>query len=119
MESEALGCRCRHASHDLIVHVARTCAWSGRRSLLLRKLSDHCLGGNEKASRRSRVLQRCAYDLGRVDDALRDQVAELAGLSIESVVIGLLTQSLQSEYWIYPLHRYNCYFSNGYAILQP
>ena len=30
----------RHASHDLIVHVARTCAWSGRRSLLLRKLSD-------------------------------------------------------------------------------
>jgi hypothetical protein len=49
--------------HDLIVHVARTCAWSGRRSLLLWKLSDHCLGAPQDRGEAVRVLRR-AVELG-------------------------------------------------------
>src|SRR5579862_95010 len=47
--------------------------------LVLRSLSDHDFGGQQQPGHGSRVLQRKTRDLGRIQDALVDQVAELAG----------------------------------------
>ena len=52
--------------------------------LLLRRLGDHRLGGDQQAGDRSRVLQGGAHDLGRVDDAGLEQVAIFAGLGVEA-----------------------------------
>src|SRR5262249_53881463 len=61
-----------------------------RRFLLLRKLGDHRLGGDEEARHRRGVLDRGAYDLGRVDDALRHQIDVLAGLRVEAEAVLIL-----------------------------
>src|ERR1700738_5547973 len=53
-----------------------------RWALLLRHLGNHRLGGNEQTRDRRRVLQRGPHDLGRIDDAVRHQVAILAGLCV-------------------------------------
>src|SRR6185437_11038072 len=52
--------------------------------LVLRGICDHHLGRQEQARDRSRVLQRETGDLRRVENAVLDQVAELAGCSVVS-----------------------------------
>src|SRR6516225_8681599 len=76
-----------------IVHAAarRHCR---RRALLLRYLGDHRLGGDQEAGDRGRVLERAAHHLGGVDDALGDEVAVLAGLGVEAVVVLVLVEDL-------------------------
>ncbi|SEG79287.1 hypothetical protein SAMN04488115_11455 [Bosea lathyri] len=41
---------------------------------------DHRLGGDQQAGHRSRILDRRAHDLGRVDDASLDEIAIGSGL---------------------------------------
>ena len=70
---------------DLVAHSAHAAARHRRmRRVLLRQLGNHGLGGDQEAGDRGRVLQRAADDLGRVDNALRDEVAVLPGLSVEA-----------------------------------
>src|SRR6266699_2133023 len=78
------------------VHVAHAAARSSghRRRLLLRQFGHHRLGGDEQARDARGVLQRGAHPLGRVDDALRHQVAELAGLGVEAVGVAVLVEDL-------------------------
>jgi hypothetical protein len=45
-------------------------------------LGDQGLGGEQQARDRRRVLQRGAHDLGRVDDAGRDQVLVLESAAL-------------------------------------
>ena len=51
----------------------------------------------KQAGDRSRVLDRRTHDLGRVDDALGDQVAVLAGLRVEAVGVLILLQDLADD----------------------
>src|SRR5215470_13326066 len=59
----------------------------GAGSRLLRQLGDHGLGGDQKRRNRSCVLDRHTHDLGRVDDALGDQVAVVAALRVEAISV--------------------------------
>src|ERR1700757_3872200 len=61
---------------------------------LLRQLGDHGLGGDQKRRNRSCVLDSHTHDLGRVDDALGDHVAVLAGLRVEAIDVLFLLQDL-------------------------
>src|SRR5713101_6373725 len=54
--------------------------------LLFDQLRDHGVSREHEAGDRCRVLQRGASDLGRVDHAHLDQVAELLGLRVEAEV---------------------------------
>src|SRR5712691_8775974 len=69
------------------VHAAHATA-AGHRGhlLLLLLLRHHALGGEEQSRNGGGVLQRRAGDLGRVDDAGRDQILELVGLGVVAVV---------------------------------
>src|SRR5258706_10808942 len=60
--------------------------------LLLRHLGHHGLSGDEQARDRRRALQRCAHHLGGVDDALGHEVAVLAVLRVEAVIVLLLVE---------------------------
>src|SRR5215831_19799203 len=75
------------------VHAAPGPAWHGQ-ALLLRQLGDHGLGRDEQAGDRGRTLQRRAHHFGRVDDALRDEIAVLARLRVIAVGVGVLLQDL-------------------------
>src|SRR5271166_3957442 len=57
----------------------------GRGGLLLRLLADEHLGGQQHAGDRRGVLDSRARHLDRVDDALRYQVAVLAGRGVVTV----------------------------------
>jgi hypothetical protein len=63
-----------HSAHGL--HRDR----SASGALLLRQLGDHGLGRDEQAGDRCRTLQCRAHHFGRIDDALRDEIAVLARL---------------------------------------
>src|SRR5712691_27481 len=80
-----------HAAHS--AH-ASTGTARHRWALLLRQLGHHRLGGNQQARDGGRVLQRGPHDFGRVDDALRYQVAVLAGLCVVAEGVGVLFQDL-------------------------
>src|SRR6267378_545629 len=54
--------------------------------LLLDQLGNHRLGREEQPGNRSRVLQRGAAHLGRIEHAHLDQIAELLRLGIEAEV---------------------------------
>src|SRR6266571_7222245 len=54
--------------------------------LLFDQLGNHRLGGEEQSGNRSRVLQRGAAHLGRIEHAHLDQIAELLRLGIEAEV---------------------------------
>jgi hypothetical protein len=84
----------RIASSLVQVAHPRAGAWNHRRALLLRKLGHHCLGRDEKARNGSCVLERRAHHLGGVDDALRDQIAEFAGLRVIAVGVAVLVQDI-------------------------
>src|SRR4051795_9982897 len=55
--------------------------------ILLGLVGDDGLGGEEQRRDGRRVLQRRAGHLGRVDDALGDQVDVLAGRGVEAVAV--------------------------------
>ncbi len=61
---------------------------AGRSRRLLRLVGDDGLGREEQRGDRCGVLQRRARDLGRVDDALSEEVAVLAGRGVEAVTRG-------------------------------
>src|SRR5438094_9440819 len=69
------------------VHPAHATA-AGHRGhlLLLLLLHHHALGGEEQSRDGGGVLQRRAGDLGRVDDAGRDQILVPVGLGVVAVV---------------------------------
>src|SRR3954469_5672206 len=70
---------------DLEVHAAHAAVAAGHgRSVLLRLVGDDGLGGEEERRDGRGVLQRRAGDLGRVDDAGRDEVDVLAGRGVEA-----------------------------------
>src|SRR6266487_1796313 len=71
----------------ILVHPAHATA-AGHRGhlLLLLLLRHHALGGEEQSRNGGGVLQRRAGDLGRVDDAGRDQILVLVGLGVVAVV---------------------------------
>src|ERR1700756_3799165 len=83
----------------LEVHATHAAArrHSGAGGRLLRQLGDHGLGGDQKRGNRSCVLDSHTHDLGRVDDALGDQVAVLAGLRVEAVGVLILLQDLADD----------------------
>src|SRR6266700_3123547 len=74
-------------SLSYLVHPAHAAA-AGHRGhlLLLLLLRHHALGGEEQSRNGGSVLQRRAGDLGRVDDAGRDQILVLVGLGVVAVV---------------------------------
>src|SRR5690349_14464937 len=73
-----------------LIHSPHAAAAGHRRSLFLLFLLHHDALGREEQARDGRgVLQRGAGDLGRVDDAGRDQILELPRLGVEAEVLVL------------------------------
>src|SRR6266508_3719163 len=95
LSKKARACPGLRRSRRPEVHAAHAAgpAWH-RWALLLRQLGDHGLGGDEQARDRGRTLQRRAHDLGRVDDALGDEIAVLARLGVIAVGVAVLLQDL-------------------------
>src|SRR6201999_1140635 len=58
---------------------------------------DHGFGGDQESRDRSRVLDRRTNDLGRVDDALLDEVGIFAGLRVEPVIVLVLLKDLADD----------------------
>src|SRR5882672_9026084 len=88
---------------DLEVHTTHTAHAAATRryaaaGVLLRYFRYHGFGGDQQRGNRSRVLDRHANHLGRVDDALGDQVAVFAGLRVEAVGILILLEDLANEH---------------------
>src|SRR5262245_11721841 len=83
---------------DLEVHVAHAAARRHGRSLLLRHLGHHRLGGDEETRHRRSVLQRGAHDLGRVDDALLHQIAVFAGRGVVAEGVVVLVHDLADDH---------------------
>src|SRR6266571_2621486 len=82
-------CNARCALHIHPFHSAHSAHSMGMASgilLLFDQLGNHRLGGEEQSGDRSRVLQRGAAHLGRIEHAHLDQIAELLRLSIEAEV---------------------------------
>src|SRR5437879_11238555 len=85
-----------HATHA--AHAAATRRHAGAAGGLLRQLGHHSFGGDQQRRDRGRVLDRHTNDLGRVDDALGDQVAVLAGLAVEAIGVLVLLEDLANDY---------------------
>src|SRR2546421_8437226 len=88
---------------DLEVHTTHTAHAAATRrhaaaGVLLRYFRYHGFGGDQERGNRSRVLDRHANHLGRVDDALGDQVAVFAGLRVEAVGVLILLQDLSDDH---------------------
>src|SRR6516165_2439459 len=81
-----------HAAHA----AARRHGGAGRR--LLRELGDHGFGGDQERGDGGGVLDRDANHFGRVDDALGDEVAVLAGLAVEAERVLILLQDLADDH---------------------
>src|SRR3984893_5478872 len=58
-----------------VVHPAHAAALGERRSFLLRMFGDRRLGDDDQTRDRRGVLERRAHDLGRIDNAKRDEIA--------------------------------------------
>src|SRR6266436_2176530 len=87
---------------DLEVHTTHTAHAAATRrhaaaGVLLRYFRYHGFGGDQQRGNRSRVLDRHANHLGRVDDALGDQIAVFAGLRVEAVGILILLEDLADD----------------------
>src|SRR2546421_10384685 len=88
---------------DLEVHTTHTAHAAATRrhaaaGVLLRYFRYHGFGGDQERGNRSRVLDRHANHLGRVDDALGDQVDVFAGLRVEAVGILILLEDLADDH---------------------
>src|SRR5215470_16352185 len=75
---------------DKLLELAHSAARHGRGPLLLGNLGDQGLGCEHQRGDRSRVLQRRARHLRRVDDSGLDQVLELLRFGVEAHVVALL-----------------------------
>src|SRR5262245_52504414 len=84
---------------DLEVHAAHAAArgHAGSGRGLLRHFGDHGFGRDQQSRDRGRVLDRDADHLGRVDDALGDEVAVFAVLRVEAVRILVLLEHLADD----------------------
>src|SRR3954453_5125708 len=85
---------------DLEVHAAHTAARghaAAGLSVLLRQFGHHGFGGDQESRNRGCVLDRRTDDLGRVDDALLDEVAVFTGLRVEAVVVRLVLEDLADD----------------------
>src|SRR4051794_38613654 len=82
------------------IHAAHAAARGHRRTgaALLGQLGDHGFRGDQERGHRGCVLDRGADHLGRVDDALGDEVDVLAGLGIEAVGVGLVLEDLADDH---------------------
>src|ERR1700680_2499129 len=81
-----------HAAHPPARrHAASTC-------VPLRNFGHHGFGGDQESCDRGRVLDRHTNNLGRVDDALGDQVPVFAGLGVEAVGILILLEDLADDH---------------------
>src|SRR5215207_9084765 len=78
------------------VHATHLVA-AGRNRVPLGLVGDDGLGGEEEAGDRRGVLQRRARHLGRVDDALREQVAVLAGRGVQAVAVGQARDGVRDD----------------------
>src|SRR5680860_1160074 len=67
-------------------------------STLLRQLGHHGLGGDEQPGDGRRILERGTHNLGRIDDALFDQVAILAGRGVVAEVVLVLVEDLAHDH---------------------
>src|SRR6266702_206313 len=85
---------------DLEIHAAHAAATRRHAAarVLLRHFGHHGFGGDQKRRNRGRVLDRHANHLGRVDDALGDQVAVLAGLRVEAIGVLILLKDLADDH---------------------
>ncbi len=80
--------------------------------VVLRTLGDHRLGGEHQGGDGGRVLQRGARDLGRVDDAGREQVLVGAGRGVEAERARALLHLVDDDR---ALHGRRCRRSGGAA----
>src|ERR1700690_2510777 len=83
-----------HAAHA----AARRHAASATAGVLLRQFGDHGFGRDQQRGHGGCVLDRGANHLGRVDDALGDQVAVFAGLAVEAEGILILFEDLADDH---------------------
>ena len=86
---------------DDLHHAAHTTHVGHRRSsrFILWRFRHHGFCGQQQTGHRGRILQCCASDLGRVDDAELDQLAIFAGRSVISKIaaaFGNLVQDYRS-----------------------
>src|SRR5665647_2538815 len=82
--------------HSAAAHAAHSAAarHAAAGTLLLRNFGDHRFRGDQQPGNRSRALDRRTHDLGRVDDALADEIAVFAGLGVEAPVVLVLLEDL-------------------------
>ena len=79
-------------NRSFLVHPAHSSGRTAHRGcvrLLLGDVRDQRLGCEQQRRDRTGVLQRCAHDHRRVDDAGLDQVLVLLGLCVEALVLVL------------------------------
>src|SRR5882672_4540989 len=81
-----------HAAHAATRRHAATAA-----GVLLRQFGHHGFGGDQQSRNRGCVLDRRTHDLGRVDDALGDQVDVFARLRVEAVGVLILLEDLADD----------------------
>src|SRR5882672_8348587 len=85
---------------DLEVHTTHAAAprrHAAAACVLLRHFGHHGFGGDQQRRDRGRVLDRHTHDLGRVDDALGDQVDVFAGLGVEAIGVLILLEDLADD----------------------
>src|SRR3979490_1726379 len=81
-----------HAAHAAARRHATAAA-----GVLLRQFGHHGFGGDQQSRNRGCVLDRRTHDLGRVDDALGDQVDVFARLRVEAVGVLILLEDLADD----------------------
>src|SRR6478672_8177622 len=84
-----------HAAHT--THTAATGRHTGATLVFLRYFGHHGFGGDQESRNRGCILDCHANDLGRVDNARRDQVDIFAGLRVEAVVVLILLEDLADD----------------------
>src|SRR5260370_17834380 len=83
------------------IHAAHAAAARGHAAaagVLLRHFGHHGFGGDQERRNGRRILDRHTNHLGRVDDALRDQVDVFAGLRVEPVGVLVLLEDLADDH---------------------
>src|SRR5882762_7694456 len=85
-----------HTTHA--AHAATARRHTAGTGVLLRNFRHHGFGGDQKRRHRGCVLDRHANNLGRVDDALGDQVDVFAGLRVEAIRILVLLEDLADDH---------------------